>query len=392
LSTPGTPRQGSMVRRPSRRRSQPAAQQPPLPRYGWAEEENGARRGYGKEDGGYGSRRGYARKEDGAYGPYGRSHPKEEDGEYGPRRGYAEEDGGYGPWHGYSGEEEGAYGPRHNYSEEEEEGYMQSPAYPAGYGFEDAVPTPYSDYPGYETEEEYDSYGGFWEDGEQPGHPYGYSELEDEGVYGGGSPLSLYDPYSSDPEYGEEAEGPFGYRRDPYEDFGESFARGYPGGDYPEHRIQYSEGGWAPHAQSSCNPYALGLEEIAEGEEPEEWEEEEEEEKEYPFSILSTSSLRGMRETLSSKLSLNRKFRLFPRPQVKLFGRDRLDVPLPPSPHLPAARDEDDYDEYEPPPPPAAPGPAASPTRRLSAARVCGSPLGQFLQRSLSIPPSRPLR
>ncbi|XP_030916920.1 unconventional myosin-XV [Geospiza fortis] len=198
--------------------------------------------------------------------------------------------------------------------------------------FEDAGPAPYSDYPGYETEEEYDYYGGFWEDGDQPGHPYSDSELEDEGPYGGGSPLGLYDPYSSDPEYGEEAAGPFGYRGDPYDDFGEPFAGGYPGDEYPEHRIQYSEGGWAPHAQSSCNPYALGLEEIAEGEEPEEWEEEEEEEKEYPFSILSASSLRGMRQTLSSKLSLNRKFRLFPRPQVKLFGTDRLDVPLPPSP------------------------------------------------------------
>ncbi|XP_017589768.1 PREDICTED: unconventional myosin-XV [Corvus brachyrhynchos] len=263
------------------------------------------------------------RKEDGAYGPW-RSHAKEEDGAYGPHHGYAEEDGAYGQWHGYSEEEDGAYGPRHNYSEEEE-GYMQSPAYPAGYGFEDVVPTPYSDYPGYETEEEYDCYGGFWEDGDQAGHPYGCSELEDEGPFGGGSPLSLYDPYSSDPEYGEEVAGPFGYSRDPYEDFGEPFDGGYPGGEYPEHRIQYSEGGWAPHAQSSCNPYALGLEEIAEGEEPEEWEEEEEEEKEYPFSILSASSLRGMRETLSSKLSLNRKFRLFPRPQVKLFGRDRLD-------------------------------------------------------------------
>ncbi|OWK57886.1 Unconventional myosin-XV [Lonchura striata] len=315
LPAPGTSRQGSMARRPSRRRSQRAAAEPPVPRYGWAEEENGAygrRRGYGKEDGAYSSRRGYARKEDGAYGPW-RSHPKEEDGGYGPQHGYAEEDGAYGPWHGYSREEDGAYSPRHNYSEEED-GYMQSPAYPAGYGFEDAV-TPYSDYPGYETEEEYDYYGGFWEDGDQPGHPYGDSELEDEGQFGGGSPLSLYDPYSSDPEYGEEAAGPFGYRGDPYEDFGEPFARGYPGGEYPEHRIQYSEGGWAPHAQSSCNPYALGLEEIAEGEEPEEWEEEEEEEKEYPFSILSGSSLRGMRETLSSKLSLNRKFRLFPRPQ-----------------------------------------------------------------------------
>ncbi|TRZ17116.1 hypothetical protein HGM15179_010015 [Zosterops borbonicus] len=384
----GTPRQGSMARRLSRRGSQRTAE-PPGPRYSLAKEEDRAyshRRGYGKEDGAYGSRRGYGKKEDGAYRPWS-SQPKEEDGGYGPHHGYAEEDGAYDPWHSYSEEEDGPYGPRHNYSEEEE-GYMQSPAYPAGYGFEDAVPTPYSDYPGYETEEEYDYHGGFWEDGDQPGHPYGYSELEDEAPFGGGSPLSLYDPYSSDPEYGEEAAGSFGYRGDPYEDFGEPFAGGYPGGEYPEHRIQYSEGGWAPHAQS-CNPYALGLEEIAEGEEPEDWEEEEEEEQEYPFSILSASSLRGMRETLSSKLSLNRKFRLFPRPQVKLFGRDRLDVPLPPSPHLPAARDEDDYDEYDPPPPPAAPGPAASPGRRVSAARACGSPLGQFLQRSLSIPSSR---
>ncbi|XP_064529391.1 unconventional myosin-XV [Pseudopipra pipra] len=391
LLAPGTVRQGSMVRRPSRRRSQHAPVEPPVPRYGWAEEEDRAfsrRRGYGKEeDAAYGSRRGYAKKKDGAYGSW-RGHPKEEGGAYGPQHGYAEEDGAYGPWHGYTDEEDGAFSPQHGYSEEEE-GYMQSPAYPAGYRFEDAVPTPYADYPGYETEEEeeYDVYGGFWEEGDPPGHPYGYTELEDEGPFGGGSPLGLYDPYGSDPEYGEEAEGPFSYRGDPYEDFGEPFAGGYPEGEYPEHHIQYSEGGWAPHAQSSCNPYALGLEEIAEGEEPEEWEEEEEEEKDYPFSILSASSLRGMRETLSSKLSLNRKFRLFPRPQVKLFGRDRLDVPLPPSPHLPAARDEDDYDEYEPPRPPA-----ASPARRVSAARACGSPLGQFLQRSLSQPQSHPPR
>ncbi|XP_051633460.1 unconventional myosin-XV [Manacus candei] len=396
LLAPGTVRQGSMVRRPSRRRSQHAPAEPPVPRYGWAEEEDRAfsrRRGYGKEeDAAYGSRRGYAKKKDGAYGSW-RGHPKEEGGAYGPQHGYAEEDGAYGPWHGYTDEEDGAFSPQHGYSEEEE-GYMQSPAYPAGYRFEDAVLSPYADYPGYETEEEeeYDVYGGFWEEGDPPGHSYGYPELEDEGPFGGGSPLGLYDPYGSDLEYGEEAEGPFGYRGDPYEDFEEPFAGGYPEGEYPEHRIQYSEGGWAPHAQSSCNPYALGLEEIAEGEEPEEWEEEEEEEKDYPFSILSASSLRGMRETLSSKLSLNRKFRLFPRPQVKLFGRDRLDVPLPPSPHLPAARDEDDYDEYEPPRPPAAPGPAASPARRVSAARACGSPLGQFLQRSLSQPQSHPPR
>ncbi|XP_062474993.1 unconventional myosin-XV [Pezoporus occidentalis] len=380
-------RRGSMARRPSRRRSQRASAEVPVPRYGWAEEEDGAyrhRRGYSKkEDGAYGSRRGYAKKKDGAYGRW-RGYGKEEDGAYGPRRGYAEEEGDYGPWRSYSEEEDGAYGPQRGYTEEEE-GYAQAPAYPAAYGYEDVGPSPYSDYPGYEAEQDYGFYGGGWEEGDPQGPPYGYAELGDEGAFGGGSPLALYDPYGSDQEYGEDTVGAFGYRGDPYEDFGDPLSGGYPGGEYPEHRIQYSEGGWAPHAQS-CNPYALGLEEIAEAGEPEEWDEEEEEDKEYPFSILSTSSLRGMRETLSSKLSLNRKFRLFPRPQVKLFGRDRLDVPLPPSPHLPPARDEDDYDEYEPP------APAAPRGRRFAAARACGSPLGQFLQRSLSQPPSRPPR
>ncbi|KAM9292172.1 unconventional myosin-XV [Morus bassanus] len=388
----GQERLGSMVRRPSRQRSRRAPAEPPALCYGWAEEEDGAyscRHGYAKEeDGAYGSRHSYAKEEGGAYCSR-RGYTKEEDGAYRSRRGYAkEEDGAYGSWNGYTEEEDGAYGPQRSYAEEEE-GYIQTPAYPAGYGFKDAVPTPYADSPGSEAEEEYSFLGGFWEEGDPPGRPYGYAELEDEGPFSGVSPHTLYDPYSSDPEYGEEVAGPFGYRGDPYEDFGESLAGGYPGDEYPEHRIQYSEGGWAPHAQSSCNPYALGLEEITEAEEPEEWEEEEED-REYPFSILSASSLRGMREMVSSKLSLNRKFRLFPRPQVKLFGKDRLDVPLPPSPHLPATCDEDDYDEYEPPPPPsAAPSPVASPRCRVSAARAFGSPLGQFLQRSLSQPPGR---
>ncbi|XP_051488212.1 LOW QUALITY PROTEIN: unconventional myosin-XV [Apus apus] len=381
LSGPGAARQGqerpgSLVRRPSRPPSQRTPVEPPGPRYGWAQEEDGA----------YSHRQGYARRDDGVCGSR-RGYTKDEDGAYGPQRGYTEEGGAYGPWHGYTEEEDGAYGPGYGYAEED--GYIQTAPYSAGYGFEDPGPSPYADYPGYEAEEEYGYYGGFWEEGDPSGHPYGYSDPEEEGPFGGGSPLALYDPYSSDPEYGEEAEGTFGYGGDPYEDFGDPLGGGYPGGEYPEHRIQYSEGGWAPHAQSSCNPYALPLEEIAEAEEPEE---EEEEAGEYPFSILSTSSLRGMRETLSSKLSLNRKFRLFPRPQVKLFGRDRLDVPLPPSPHLPTTRDEDDYDEYEPPAPPAAPGPAAPRGRRVSAARACGSPLGQFLQRSLSQPSSRPPR
>ncbi|XP_041432237.1 unconventional myosin-XV-like [Xenopus laevis] len=50
-----------------------------------------------------------------------------------------------------------------------------------------------------------------------------------------------------------------------------------------------------------------------------------------------------MEEETASTLSINRKYKLFPRPQVKLFGREKLDVPLPPSPHISFT----DYDEEE---------------------------------------------
>eukprot|EP00079_Xenopus_tropicalis_P038968 XP_017952739.1 PREDICTED: unconventional myosin-XV [Xenopus tropicalis] len=48
-------------------------------------------------------------------------------------------------------------------------------------------------------------------------------------------------------------------------------------------------------------------------------------------------------EETSSTLSINRKYKLFPRPQVRLFGREKLDVPLPPSPRISFT----DYDEDE---------------------------------------------
>uniref|UniRef100_A0A6I8Q197 Myosin XVA n=1 Tax=Xenopus tropicalis TaxID=8364 RepID=A0A6I8Q197_XENTR len=48
-------------------------------------------------------------------------------------------------------------------------------------------------------------------------------------------------------------------------------------------------------------------------------------------------------EETSSTLSINRKYKLFPRPQVRLFGREKLDVPLPPSP-------QDDLEPLIPPP------------------------------------------
>ncbi|XP_064376008.1 unconventional myosin-XV [Dromaius novaehollandiae] len=303
------------------------------------------------------------------------------------RRGASEEPlapAGYYGWPQEEGGPTASYGARCGYAEEESYGTAPSPPYPARYGFEEAALPDYGDYVGYEAEEDYGFYEGVLDYPDDP-LPHHYWEPEDEeyGPYGAYSPSDLYDPYGSDLDYAEEPAAPFGYPGDPYEAFGGPAAGegGYLEDAYPEHRIHYSEGGWPPHAQSSCNPYAAAaLDDIAEAEEPEEWEEEE---RDYPFAMLSASSLKGMRETLSAQLSLNRKFRLFPRPQVKLFGRDRLDVALPPSPHL---ADEDDYDEYEPPPPPPSPPgrPVGSRRGGGAPARACGSPLGQFLQRSLS--------
>ncbi|XP_025938746.1 LOW QUALITY PROTEIN: unconventional myosin-XV [Apteryx rowi] len=307
------------------------------------------------------------------------------------RRGASEEPPPPAPYYGWPEEGGSPHGARRGYAEEETYGAAPAPPYPTRYGFEEAALPDYGDYAGYEAEEDYGFYEGVLDYPDDP-LPHHYWEPEDEeyGPYGAYPPSDLYDPYGSDLDYAEEPAGPFGYRGDPYEAFGGPAAGegGYLEDAYPEHRIHYSEGGWPPHAQSSCNPYAGALDDIAEAEEPEEWEEEEEEEeRDYPFAMLSASSLKGMRETLSARLSLNRKFRLFPRPQVKLFGRDRLDVALPPSPHL-ADGDEDDYDEYEPPPPPSLLRRSVGSRRRGgSPARACGSPLGQFLQRSLSQPP-----
>ncbi|XP_062444614.1 unconventional myosin-XV [Rhea pennata] len=304
------------------------------------------------------------------------------------RRGPSEEPPAPAGYYGWSEEGAGPLGARRGYAEEEGYGAAPAPPYPTRYGFEEASLPDYGDYAGYEAEEDYGFYEGV---SDYPDDPLSQRcwEPEDEESYrpyGAYSASDLYDPYGSDPDYAEEPAGPFGYAGDAYGAFGGPAAGegGYAEEAYPEHRVHYSEAAWPPHAQSSCNPYAAALDDIAEAEEPEEWgdeeEEEEEEDREYPLAALSAASLKGARETLSAQLSLHRKFRLFPRPQVKLFGTDRLDIALPPSPHL-ADGDEDDYDEYEPP------GRRAGGRRGGGpAARACGSPLGQFLQRSLSQP------
>lgn len=280
---------------------------------------------------------------------------------------------------------------RYEYSNYDTEGYE---------GYPDEEYRPY--------EEQVDYYNSL------PQDEYGYP-TEDDQEYEPTTSYSPYEPYDNYADY-EEPMGmndQYASTEDPY----------YSGteeteylDDYPLNEAGYSENKWTPQTQSSYNPYAYPLDDIAE--------EAEEERRGYPSDLSN----------FSPQLSLNRKFRLFPRPQVKLFGIDKLDVPLPPSPHFSIGswdQDEENYEESEPLASPFAQfddhnveaskspkisnllegcfggglprsvtpqtttrnlGPSeqkctckASSSPRVSP-RECGSPLGQFLQKSLTQP------
>ncbi|XP_034639514.1 unconventional myosin-XV [Trachemys scripta elegans] len=325
------------------------------------------------------------------------------------------------------------------YGYPEEESYLQAPTdYADGHDFHNRRVSDYEDDPGYDREEEYELYEepmDYYDDPLQNQSDYYDYEDQDYESPSGYSPYEPYDQYRSDMDYDEEQTGPYSSFEDRYGPSGGPYnlrvdEMGYLDDYSPQHEISYSEYEWDPPAQSSYNPYAYPLDDITEMDEPEELADEN---GDYPFMLPNSSFFeqQGIEETLPSKLSLNRKFRLFPRPQVKLFGRDKLDVPLPPSPHISLAgvdQDEDDYGEYEPLAPPFAQFSVGDPQPSVTYGRVgqdhgsrlprphspksmgsrfdpggqqgnvqgahlqsfsprgCGSPLGQFLQRSLTQP------
>ncbi|KAM7152514.1 unconventional myosin-XV [Macrochelys suwanniensis] len=321
------------------------------------------------------------------------------------------------------------------YGYPEEESYLQAPTdYAGGHDFNNRRVSDYEGYPGYDMEEEYGLYEepvDYYDDPLQNQSDYYDYEDQDYESASGYSPYEPYDQYRSYMDYDEEQTGPFDSFEDKYGPSGGPYdlrvdEMGYLDDYSPQHEISYSEYEWGPPAQSSYNPYAYPLDDITEMDEPEELADEN---GDYPFMLPNSSFFeqQGIEETLPSKLSLNRKFRLFPRPQVKLFGRDKLDVPLPPSPHISLAgvdQDEDDYGEYEPLASPFAQFSDGDPQPSVTYGRVgsrlprphspksmgsrfdpggqqgnvqgahlqnfsprgCGSPLGQFLQRSLTQP------
>lgn len=264
-----------------------------------------------------------------------------------------------------------------------------------------------------------------------PQDQYGYpnDEIRDDEISAGYSPYEPYDDYRNGYQ---EPTGPNGQ----YAATGNLHYVGEeemedPGNGYHPHEVSDSEPEWPTRKQSSYNPYAYPLDNIMETEEVGG---SDEEEGGYPFPESHSSSFferHGVEENLLPQISLNRKFRLFPRPQVKLFGKDKLDVSLPPSPHISLAsldQDEDEdedseswmsplaqFDDQHLEPPKASgtfsklihgcfssrfqgPVPPNPGGRNLSTGghqetnkprfspRECGSPLGQFLQRSLMQP------
>ncbi|KAM9693550.1 unconventional myosin-XV [Trichechus inunguis] len=266
--------------------------------------------------------------------------------------------------------------------EEQQEPYL------AGYGLYNPAWPPYSSDPyyGYPPEDPYDYYrADYYRDSFHPPYSYGYSYGYDdyEPPYappaGYASPWGYPSPYSCYDGYEGEAY-PYSHYLDPYapydmpyppydlpyeipyfDHYGIPYSVPYAEGIYggraeaiypPEAPYLYPEESaftypWVPPPiPSPHNPYAHPMDDIAELEEPEEAGGERQG---TSFRLPSAAFFeqQGMDKPARSKLSLIRKFRLFPRPQVKLFGKEKLEVPLPPSLDIPLPLGEADEEEDE---------------------------------------------
>ncbi|KAL4835098.1 hypothetical protein H8958_015200, partial [Nasalis larvatus] len=275
--------------------------------------------------------------------------------------------------------------------------YEEQEPYLAGLGPYSPAWPPYSDhYYGYLPEDPYDYYhpdyyGGPFDPGYTYSYGYGYDDYEPPYA----PPSGYSSPYSYHDGYEGEAH-PYGYYLDPYAPYDVPYppydlpyhtpydvpyfdpygvpytvpyVEGvYGGGDeaiyppevpyfYPEESTSAFVYPWVPPPiLSPRNPYAHPMDDIAELEEPEDAGGERQG---TSFRLPSAAFFeqQGMDKPARSKLSLIRKFRLFPRPQVKLFGKEKLEVPLPPSLDipLPLGDVDEEEDEEEPPPVPAVP-------------------------------------
>nr|XP_042139289.1 unconventional myosin-XV [Peromyscus maniculatus bairdii] len=262
--------------------------------------------------------------------------------------------------------------------------YEEQEPYLARFGAYSPAWPPYDDY-GYPSGDPYNYYHpDYYGDTLYPGYGYGYGYDDFEPPYA--PPSGYSSPYSYHDSFEDEAY-PYSYYLDPYaphhmlyppydfpydtpydipyfDPYGVPYTEGVYGGGaeaiyppgvpyvYPEEpALMYP---WVPPPiLSPHNPYAYPMDDIAELEEPEEVGGERQS---TSFRLPSAAFFeqQGMDKPARSKLSLIRKFRLFPRPQVKLFGKEKLEVPLPPSLDIPLplgdAEGEDEEEEMPPVP------------------------------------------
>nr|XP_020015153.1 unconventional myosin-XV [Castor canadensis] len=287
-----------------------------------------------------------------------------------------------GEYYDYHREGDDYYDQQSLYHYEEQEPYL------AGFGPYSPAWPPYGDhYYGYPPENPYDYYHPeYYSSSFYRGYGYGYDDYE--------PPYAPPSGYSSPYSYPDTFEGeayPYSYYLDPYA----PYDMPYPPYDLPydapynvpyfdpygvPYTVPYSEGiygsgdeaiyppevpylypeesafayPWVPPPiLSPHNPYAHPMDDITEQEEPEDTGGEPQS---TSFRLPSSAFFeqQGMDKPARSKLSLIRKFRLFPRPQVKLFGKEKLEVPLPPSLDipLPLGDAEEEEEEEEMPPVP----------------------------------------
>ncbi|XP_007939649.1 unconventional myosin-XV [Orycteropus afer afer] len=303
-----------------------------------------------------------------------------------------------GEYYDYCREGDDYYDQQSLYQYEEQEPYL------ADYGSYSPAWPPYSSDPyyGYPPEGPYDYYSADYYGDSYPPYPYGYSYGYDDyeppyappsgytSLSGHASPYNYYDEYEGkDYSYSHYLDpyAPYDMPYPPYDlaydipydisyfdpygfPYGLPYSipyaeRIYGGGTEaiypPEGSYLYPEESasmypWVPPPiPSPHNPYAHPMDDIAELEEPEEADRERQS---TSFRLPSAAFFeqQGMDKPARSKLSLIRKFRLFPRPQVKLFGKEKLEVPLPPSLDIPLplgeADEEEDEEERPPVPPP----------------------------------------
>ncbi|MBZ3882220.1 Unconventional myosin-XV [Sciurus carolinensis] len=288
-----------------------------------------------------------------------------------------------GEYYDYHREGDDYYDQQSLYHYEEQEPYL------AGYRPYSPTWQLYGDhFYGYPPEDPYDYYHSDYYGGSfYPGYGYGYDDYE--------PPYAPPSGYSSPYSYHDGLEGeayPYSHYLDPYAPYGMPYPPYdlpddtpyaapyfdpygvpytipytediYGGGDEaiyaPEVPYLYSEESsfaypWVPPPiLSPHNPYAHPMDDIMELEEPEEAGGERQS---TSFRLPSAAFFeqQGMDKPARSKLSLIRKFRLFPRPQVKLFGKEKLEVPLPPSLDIPLGDADEEEEEEEMQPVPTVP-------------------------------------